>query len=128
MRRDLIYKQTRSRNLKGFRITKANQGVITQANRICKNCVLPDHFARNIQSGKAAKRLNMETLYNRDIISQANEQAAFMRSSQFDKLNLINLAEKIEDSGKSEKRELANRLTLLITYLLKQQFSLQTKA
>ena len=48
MRRDLIYKQTRSRNLKGFRITKANQGVITQANRICKNCVLPDHFARNI--------------------------------------------------------------------------------
>ena len=46
-----------------------------------------------------------------------------MRSSQFDKLNLINLAEKIEDSGKSEKRELANRLTLLITYLLKQQFS-----
>ena len=51
-----------------------------------------------------------------------------MRSSQFDKLNLINLAEKIEDSGKSEKRELANRLTLLITYLLKQQFSLQTKA
>ena len=70
----------------------------------------------------------METLYNRDIIAQANEQTTFMRSSQFDKLNLINLAEKIEDSGKSEKRELANRLTLLITYLLKQQFSLQTKA
>ena len=67
----------------------------------------------------------METLYNRDIIAQANEQAAFLRSSQFDKLNL---AEKIEDSGKSEKIELANRLTLLITYLLKQQFSLQTKA
>ena len=70
----------------------------------------------------------METLYNRDIIAQANEQAAFMHSSQFDKLNLINLAEKIEDSGKSEKRELANRQTLLITYLLKQQFSLQAKA
>ncbi|EFY06869.1 hypothetical protein HMPREF9444_01355 [Succinatimonas hippei YIT 12066] len=51
-----------------------------------------------------------------------------MHSSQFDKLNLINLAEKIEDSGKSEKRELANRQTLLITYLLKQQFSLQAKA
>ena len=51
-----------------------------------------------------------------------------MRSSQFYKLNLINLAEKIEYVGKSEKRELANRLTLLITYLLKQQFSLQTKA
>ena len=71
----------------------------------------------------------METLYNRDIIAQANEQAAaFLRSGQFDKLDLANLAEKIEDSGKSEKRELANRLTLLITYLLKQQFSLQTKA
>lgn len=67
----------------------------------------------------------METLYNRDIIAQANEQAAFMRSSQFDKLNL---SEKIEYAGKNEKRELANLLTVLITYLLKQQFSLQTKA
>ena len=57
----------------------------------------------------------MEALYNRDIIAQANEQAAaFLRSGQFDKLDLANLAEEIEDVGKSEKRELASRLAVLI--------------
>ena len=66
MRRDLIYKQTRSRNLKGFRITKANQGVITQANRICKNCVLPDHFARNIHVRKTPEnaQIGMQTVFS----------------------------------------------------------------
>lgn len=45
----------------------------------------------------------MDTLYSRDIIAWVNEQAAFLRSGQFDKLDLTNLAEEIEDVGKSEK-------------------------
>ena len=65
----------------------------------------------------------MEALYNRDIIAQANEQAAaFLRSGQFDKLDLANLAEEIEDVGKGEKRELASRLAVLIAHLLKWKF------
>ena len=46
----------------------------------------------------------MEALYNHDIVAWANEQAAFLRSGQFDKLDLINLAEEIEDVGKSKRR------------------------
>ena len=67
----------------------------------------------------------MEALYNRDIIAWANEQAALLRSGQFDKLDLANLAEEIEDVGKSEKRELASRLAVLIAHLLKWRFQLE---
>ena len=61
----------------------------------------------------------MQALYNRDIVAWANEQAAFLRSGQFDKLDLVNLADEIEDVGKSEKRAFAGRLAMLIALLLK---------
>ena len=69
----------------------------------------------------------MQALYNRDIVAWANEQAAFLRSGQFDKLDLVNLAEEIEDVGKSEKRELASRLAVLISHLLKWKFQPERK-
>ena len=60
----------------------------------------------------------MQALYDRDIIVWANEQAAFLRSGQFDKLDLVNLADEIEDVGKSEKRAFAGRLAMLIALLM----------
>ena len=55
----------------------------------------------------------MQALYNRDIVAWVDEQAAFLRSGQFDKLDLPNLAEEIEDVGKSEKRDFVCRFALL---------------
>ena len=43
--------------------------------------------------------------YETDIISWANEQAAFIRSGRFDLLDLEHIADEIEDVGKSEQRE-----------------------
>ena len=59
------------------------------------------------------------SLYDRDIVAWANEQAAALRAGRFDRLDLERLAEEIEDVGKSEQRELISRLAILIGHLLK---------
>lgn len=58
------------------------------------------------------------TSYDQDIAAWATEQAALLRAGRFDALDIEHLADEIEDVGKSEQRELANRLTVLIAHLL----------
>ena len=60
--------------------------------------------------------------YEADIISWANEQAAFIRSGRFDLLDLEHIADEIEDVGKSEQRELESRMAILVAHLIKWQF------
>lgn len=57
--------------------------------------------------------------YESDIIAWANEQAGLLRAGRFDLLDILHIAEEIEDVGKSEQRELANRMALLLAHLLK---------
>lgn len=61
----------------------------------------------------------MKTSYETDVVAWANEQAEFVRSGQFDQLDLEHIAEEIEDVGKSEQRELSSRMTVLLAHLLK---------
>ena len=60
--------------------------------------------------------------YDKDVIAWASEQARLLREGQFSKLDIEHIAEEIEDVGKSEQRELANRLVKLLSHLLKWQF------
>ncbi|MBK1693148.1 hypothetical protein CKO09_00110 [Chromatium weissei] len=60
--------------------------------------------------------------YDSDIIAWANEQAHLLRSGRFDCLDIAHLAEEIEDVGKSEQRELAHRMAVLLSHLLKWQY------
>lgn len=62
------------------------------------------------------------TAYEKDVILWSQEQAKLLRSKHFDALDLNHIAEEIEDVGKSEKRELASRMAVLLTHLLKWQF------
>lgn len=62
------------------------------------------------------------TLYDRDFYAWANEQAALLRSGQLSAADIDHIAEEIESMGKSEKRELVNRLAILLLHLLKWQF------
>ena len=64
----------------------------------------------------------MGIVYEKDIIAWANEQASFIRAGRFDLLDIEHLAEEIEDVGKSEQRELENRMAVLLAHLLKWQF------
>ncbi|WP_448204695.1 DUF29 domain-containing protein [Azospirillum sp. sgz302134] len=60
--------------------------------------------------------------YDGDFYAWAIEQAALLRAGKLDAVDIENIAEEIESMGRSEKRELVNRLTVLLLHLLKWQF------
>lgn len=57
--------------------------------------------------------------YDTDVIVWANEQARLLRAGDFAALDIEHIADEVEDVGKSEARELANRMALLLAHLLK---------
>ena len=59
--------------------------------------------------------------YEKDVILWSQEQAALLRAGRFSQLDIEHLADEIEDVGKSEKREVANRMAVLLAHLLKWQ-------
>ena len=61
----------------------------------------------------------MGTSYETDVVAWAKEQAGFVRAGRFDQLDLEHIADEIEDVGKSEQRELASRMAVLLAHLLK---------
>jgi len=60
-------------------------------------------------------------LYDQDFYAWANEQAGLLRAGKLSEADIEHIAEEIESMGKSEKRELVNRLSVLLTHLLKWQ-------
>jgi len=62
------------------------------------------------------------TLYTTDFYAWTQRQAQLLRHEAFEEIDWQNLAEEIESLGRSEKRELSNRLRVLILHLLKWQW------
>jgi hypothetical protein len=60
--------------------------------------------------------------YDKDFYAWANEQAALLRAGKLAEADLAHIAEEIESMGKTEKRELVSRLTVLLLHLLKWRF------
>src|ERR1700712_4659540 len=61
-------------------------------------------------------------LYDQDFYAWANEQAGLLRAGRLSEADIEHIAEEIESMGRSEKRELVNRLTVVLLHLLKWQF------
>lgn len=59
--------------------------------------------------------------YETDVVAWASEQARLLRAGRFDLVDREHIAEEIEDVGKSEQRELAARMAVLLAHLLKWQ-------
>ena len=66
--------------------------------------------------------MSNQALYDLDFYAWANEQAALLRDGRFSEADMAHIAEEIESMGKTEKRELVSRLTVLLLRLLKWQF------
>jgi hypothetical protein len=64
----------------------------------------------------------MATTYENDIVAWAKEQAHLLRSGKLSAIDIEHIAEEIEDVGKSEQRELASRMAVLLSHLLKWQY------
>jgi len=62
------------------------------------------------------------TLYDEDFYAWAIEQAALLRTGRVAAADIDHIAEEIESMGRTEKRELVNRLVVLFLHLLKWQF------
>src|ERR1700684_4714536 len=63
-----------------------------------------------------------ESSYDRDFYAWANEQVALLRAGKLAQADLEHIAEEIESMGRTEKRELISRLTVLLLHLLKWRF------
>ena len=70
----------------------------------------------------------MNTSYEADVVAWASEQARLIRAGRFDQLDLTHIAEEIEDVGKSEQRELASRMAVLLAHILKWEFQPQKRS
>ena len=60
--------------------------------------------------------------YDHDFFGWLNVNAQLMRNHQFDQVDVEHIAEELEAMAKSEKRELLNRLAVLLMHLLKWQY------
>jgi hypothetical protein len=62
------------------------------------------------------------TTHEQDFYAWTQEQSQLLKTGQLHQIDWQNIAEEIEDMGRSEKRQLESRLELLIMHLLKWQF------
>ena len=60
--------------------------------------------------------------YEADYVAWALEQARLLRSGAFSELDVENIAEELDDMGRSVRRELRNRLSGLVMHLLKWRY------
>ncbi len=62
------------------------------------------------------------SLYEQDFYAWANEQASLLRAGKLSSADIQHIAEEIESMGRTEKRELVSRLTVLLLHLLKWRY------
>jgi len=67
-------------------------------------------------------------LYDTDFYGWTQRQADTLRAGDLAGLDVDNLIEEIESMGRSEKRELRSRLTVLFAHLLKWQYQPQRRS
>ena len=63
--------------------------------------------------------------YEQDVCAWVDRVSSLIREKRFEELNdedLEHIADEVEDVGKSEQRELANRMVVLLAHLLKWKY------
>ena len=62
------------------------------------------------------------TIYQNDFYGWTKQQSELLKAGQFERVDVEHLVEELESMGASERRELGNRLAVLMAHLLKWQF------
>jgi len=71
---------------------------------------------------KVETRPSPNDLYEIDFYAWTQQQAQLLREHRWSDLDLDNLVDEVSSVGSSEKREIRNRLAVLIAHLLKWQY------
>ncbi len=69
----------------------------------------------------------MNNLYERDFYQWTIQQAKLLKAGALSQLDIENLIEEVEAMGKSQKKELLSRLTVLILHLLKWDYQTERR-
>ena len=64
----------------------------------------------------------MKTRYDQDFHAWTLENANLLRNGQVNEIDVLHIAEELESMGARERREVLNRLQVLIMHLLKYQY------
>ena len=67
-------------------------------------------------------------LYEHDLSAWATQNAQLLRQSQFDRIDIHNLAEELQDMGRSERRALESFVQNVLMHLLKWQYQPQRRS
>src|SRR5262249_46015040 len=79
-----------------------------------------NRFRPDVFKGSAPRRTDSETShYDHDYHAWLTRQAALLAERRFADLDLDNLIDEIQALARSEKREIENRLNVLLVHLLK---------
>lgn len=70
----------------------------------------------------------MASLYNTDFYAWTQKQVAMLQRHAWEAVDVPNLIEEIESLGRQERRELRNRLGVLLGHLLKWQYQPQHRS
>ncbi|HEY3621840.1 MAG TPA: DUF29 domain-containing protein [Roseiarcus sp.] len=73
----------------------------------------------SVRRPRAPRGRSATISYDKDVILWSEKQARLLRAGRFAELDVEHLADEIEDVGKSEKREFASRMAVLLAHLLK---------
>jgi hypothetical protein len=65
--------------------------------------------------------MSNSSLYDSDFYGWAYQQAALLRNGDLTHADIANIVEELESMGRGERRELTNRLAVLLAHLLKWQ-------
>lgn len=66
--------------------------------------------------------------YEQDFYAWAIHNSKLLREGKLSQIDIEHIAEEIESMGKSEKRELINRLAVLLAHLLKWEFQSERRS
>jgi len=72
--------------------------------------------------------MSTKTLYEEDFYAWLMENVQLLRQRRLAEIDVNNIAEELESMGRSERRELINRLALLFAHLLKWQYQPQKRS
>jgi DNA-binding transcriptional regulator YdaS (Cro superfamily) len=76
-------------------------------------------FRPDVFKGAAPSETASESAYDRDYHAWLTRQATLLAARRFAELDLDNLIDEIQALARSEKREIENRLSVLLVHLLK---------
>jgi hypothetical protein len=93
----------------------------------CEGGIISDQRKETMQKLKHTPRSG-SSLYELDFYGWALTNAKLLRAGKFSEADMANIAEELERMRGSEKRELMNRLTVLLAHLLKWRFQAKRRS